>query len=79
MRKRKDRYTDGLEMEQFQHLSQISKYNSNYYVGFNNDLLYAKSDDDYTTVWYLIVEENTPLCLGSSYDNDKEILHNNNL
>ena len=48
------KYTEGLEMNQFDHIPQISQYNHNYYKGFDNDLLYAESDDDQTTEWYLV-------------------------
>lgn len=47
-------YLDGLNMDQFDHISEISQYNHNYYKGFGNDLLYAESDDDQTTEWYLV-------------------------
>lgn len=42
---KKEKYISGLDMEQFKHLPEISHYNSNYYLGFDKDLLYGKSDE----------------------------------
>ena len=53
-----NKYTNGLEMEQFERIVGVSFYNHNYYIGFDNDLLYAESDDDNTTEWYLILGRN---------------------
>jgi len=72
---KKDKYINGLEMEQFKHLPEISHYNYNYYVGFENDLLFGKSDDDNTTEWWLIVGDYEPIYLGESYCNENELLH----
>jgi len=69
----KTEYKEGIDMEQFFHLRRISCYNHNYYVGFGTDLLFAKSDDDNTTEWWLI-NGNTSTYLGESYVND-ETLH----
>jgi hypothetical protein len=44
-----EKYPNGLQMEQFKRIEEISHYNHNYYVGFDHDLLLAKSDDDNTT------------------------------
>lgn len=52
------KYINGLDMKQFKCLEDISFYNNNYYVGFNRELLYAKSDDDDTTEWYLVLNNN---------------------
>ena len=71
----KDKYINGLEMEQFTHLPEISHYNSNYYKGFEKDLLYGKSDDDNTTEWWLIVGSSEPKYIGESYYNENEMLH----
>lgn len=48
------KYIEGTDMEKFEHVPQISFYNHNYYKGFDNDLLFADSDDDNTTEWYLV-------------------------
>jgi len=48
------KYISGLDMAQFKHIEEISCYNNNYFVGFDKDLLFAESDDDNTTEWYLI-------------------------
>lgn len=71
----REQYINGLEMEQFKHLPEISDYNYNYYVGFGKDLLFGKSDDDYTTEWWLIVGDYEPIFLGESYSNENEQLH----
>lgn len=72
---KKDKYINGLRMEQFKHLPEISHYNHNYYVGFENDLLFGKSDDDKTTEWWLIFGDYQPIYLGESYCNEYELLH----
>lgn len=60
-------YEDGLNMNQFKHVKDISSYNSNYYVGLKpGDILYADSDDDHTTEWYLIRNMEF-IYLGESY------------
>lgn len=71
--KQLEKYTDGLDMEQFKHIPEISWYNHNYYVGFNQELLYGKSDDDRTTEWWLI-HGNFSYFLGES-DIEDEALH----
>lgn len=62
----KENYPEGTDMLQFKHLEDISSYNYNYYVGFNSDLLFAESDDDNTTEWYLVRDTNF-IKLGFSY------------
>ena len=59
-------YIDGLSMEQFIHIPEISCYNNNYFIGFGRDLLFGKSDDDNITNWY-IVDNNSFNVLGYSY------------
>ena len=56
-------------MGKFKHLKEISSYNRNYYIGFNNNLLYGKSDDDDTTEWWLLNGEDSHY-LGESYCSD---------
>lgn len=68
-----DQYEDGISMQQFKHIAEISCYNHNYYVGFRNNLLFGNSDDDSTTQWWLI-NGSTSVFLGESHIND-EILH----
>ena len=60
-------YYSGMDMEQFKRIKEISHYNFNYYIGLGSDLLFAKSDDDNTTEWYLISGSNEPVYLGVSY------------
>ncbi len=66
MKDRLEKYKDGMEMENLKHLAEISVYNFNYYVGHGKDLLFAKSDDDDTTYWFLILG-NESLFIGHSY------------
>lgn len=66
-------YKEGINMEQFHHIKEISFYNHNYYIGFGTDLLFGKSDDDMTTEWWL-VNGNTSIYLGESHAED-EVLH----
>lgn len=54
LKEKLDRY-DGLDMTSFEHIEKISCFNSNYYIGFNNDLLYGLSDDHDETGWWLII------------------------
>lgn len=76
MKNRKEIYINGLDMNQFENIDSISSYNHNYYIGFGQDLLFAKSDDDNTTEWYLVDE--SFIYLGESYCTENEILHRYN-
>jgi hypothetical protein len=67
-------YKEGTDMDKFTRIIEISSYNYNYYVGFGSDLLFAKSDDDNTTEWYLIRGSNIPFYLGVSYVSENEKL-----
>lgn len=72
------KYTEGLDMSQFKLMSEISYYNNNYHIGFGRDLLFAKSDDDNTTGWWLIIKHES-FYLGESHtsDGDKLIRYTN--
>ena len=58
----KERYKvyDGMDVGTLKHIPEISFYNNNYYIGLKRngndvpDLLFAKSDDDNLTEWYII-------------------------
>lgn len=67
-----NKYVEGLNINQFDHIPQISHYNHNYYKGFGNDLLYAESDDDSTTEWYLVNKSGNQSFkyIGLSHDSD---------
>jgi len=67
-------YKNGLDMKLFQVIKEVSSYNHNYHKGFNNDLLFALSDDDNTTEWWLI-KNRTFYFLGEAYTTEGEILH----
>ena len=69
-----DRYKNGLDMEQFKNIKEISSYNFNYYVGLDNDLLFCMSDDDNTSQWWVITGT-TSTFLGESYCTGGEKLH----
>lgn len=51
---------DGIDTSAFKHIPEISFYNNNYFVGLKrdknvtNDLLFAHSDDDNQTDWYVL-------------------------
>lgn len=66
-------YATGLSMKQFSHIPEISSYNHNYYIGLGKDFLFAHSDDDHTTEWYL-VEHLQFTYLGESYGDKDEKL-----
>lgn len=68
------KYPEGCDMNQFKHLSEVSSYNWNYYVGFNSDLLFGHSDDDDLTEWYLIRGDNKAIYLGISSVTGRDIL-----
>lgn len=70
----KAKYTEGLQMEQFKRIEEISHYNYNYYVGFEKDLLFAKSDDNSTTEWWIISNGDFHY-LGERYTTENELLH----
>jgi hypothetical protein len=71
----KGEYVSGISMEQFKHIPEISNYNFNYYVGFNKDLLFGKSDDDNHTDWWLIRgTENIYIGYSLTSDNEKLII-----
>lgn len=71
---KKSKYIQGLQMEQFKRIDEISHYNYNYYVGFDKDLLFGKSDDDNTTVWWIVSSGNFHY-LGESYTNESDLLY----
>ena len=72
---RAKKYIEGIQMDNFKHLPEISTYNRNYYVGYDKDLLFGDSDDDNTTIWYLVYEEEFRY-LGKSYTSEGDILIN---
>lgn len=69
-----EKYTEGLFMEQFTHVPQISSYNHNYYIGFDNDLIYAKSNDDNLTEYWLVKNESFTF-FGYSFESEDSKLH----
>jgi hypothetical protein len=69
------RYTTGLDMKQFTHIPKLSSYNSNYYKGLGDDIIYGKSDDNDTTAWYLIIGMDEEFYLGESYTSEGDKLY----
>lgn len=70
----KKKYSEGLQMNLFKHISEISSYNNNYYIGLDKDLLFGKSDDDNTTEWFLVLNKEF-IYLGESYNSENDVLH----
>ena len=67
------KYKDRLDMRQFRCLHDISFYNNNYYVGFDKDLLFGKSDDDNETEWFIVTPYGSTL-IGYSYTSENDLL-----
>lgn len=44
---------DDKEVLDFKRVPNVGYYNHNYYYGYDNDILYAESDDYELTEWYL--------------------------
>jgi hypothetical protein len=71
-----ERYQEGTDLTKFERIEKASSYNHNYYFGYDGDILYALSDDDNTTEWYLIQGERQPIYLGVSHvSQDDKYLH----
>lgn len=71
MKKEIEKY-NGMKVLDLKHVKRISKYNNNYYLhGLEEDLLFAQSDDDRTTEWYL-VKDKTFNFIGYSYSDVQE-------
>ncbi len=70
----KDKYVNGLKMENFTHIKGVGHYNNNYHIGFDGDLLFAKSDDDNTTDWYLVIPIGQTVYLGQSKTSEGDLL-----
>ena len=68
------KYVEGTRMSQFHRINEISLYNFNYYIGFDSDLLFCKSDDDNTSEWW-VINGNEAHYLGESYFDDDELLN----
>lgn len=51
-----ERY-EGVTPKELELIPEISSYNHNYYKGLNGDILYANSDDDNYTDWYLVEDD----------------------
>jgi len=67
------KYIEGMNMNNFKRIDEISVYNYNYYIGINNDLILGVSDDDDTTEWYLSQYERFDK-IGNSYYSQGNLL-----
>ena len=56
---------DGLDVDKFDHIPEISHYNSNYY-NCAGSLLYCDTGHDDSSDWYLIRGDSKPLMIGYS-------------
>lgn len=70
---------DKVLVNDFKHIPEISFYNHNYYIGLRrvpckNDLLFALSDDDNCTEWYLVTQYGRKP-IGYSYTSDGDEEH----
>lgn len=66
-------------IDKYKHVSEISCYNHNYYIGENRygvkaDLIFAKSDDDNMTDYYLVGQYGYEL-FGYSYTSQGDIIN----
>jgi hypothetical protein len=68
-----ERYQDGMDMTELKLIVVISHYNFNYYIGLDNDLLFAKSNDDNETDWYLLLGTHSHF-MGTSFCDQGDIL-----
>lgn len=70
---------DGIDTSIIKHIPEISCYNNNYYIGLKrgnsvtHDLLFAHSNDDNLTDWY-IINGNSVRYIGYEYT-DKGVLN----
>lgn len=67
---------NGISSKTLIHVSDISYYNHNYYKTDNdNYLLYAESDDDDYTSWYLCNNNSSKIvCFGESFSSSGNII-----
>ncbi len=68
-----EKYTDGLQMDKFPTIKEISVYSNIYCVGFDGDLLFGEADDDNTTEWFLVENESFKY-LGESHTTEGDKL-----
>lgn len=43
-----------MDMEQFKRIPEVSSYNHNFHIWLDWELLFAHSDDDGTTEWFIV-------------------------
>ena len=72
---------EGKTSNDFELIPDISFYNHNYYKGLDNDILYAESDDDDATDWYLCDPNNyqNKKAFGWSYTSEGNVIVVNKL
>lgn len=76
----KEHYNNKFQEQILEHIPQISSYNSNYYMGvirekmIARDLIYAISNDDNGTSYYLVRESGNILFAYSLASDDDKII-----
>jgi hypothetical protein len=68
-----EKYKNGMNMDDLKLVAEVSHYNFNYYIGLGSDLLFAKSDDENTTEWYLLSGTNNYF-IGHSFTDQGDLL-----
>jgi hypothetical protein len=68
---------NNIKESEFKHIPEISCYNHNYYIGLKDktthDLLYAESDDDNYTEWFILIDDKFVL-FAESFTNKGDVL-----
>lgn len=70
------KYTEGLDMTRFKVIKESNDHHNRYYIGFDNDLLYAESNDDGFTNWWVVTNKSfhhIGTSFFDSYDGDQLI------
>ena len=70
-----EKFKSGINPKEINHIPSLSYYNHNYYE-YCNELLYAVSDDDNHTVWYLICTDKR-IEIGESFITDSDEININ--
>ncbi len=71
---------NGMDLDKLKHIPEISFYNHNYYVGKKrlnyptNDLIFAKSDDDNFTEYYVVTTNGQHIYFGYSETSEDDVI-----
>jgi len=71
--KQKSQY-EGMMISDLTHIQYLSYYNHNYYLGLNNDLIFAHRDDDCCTTYYIVTRDRK-IAFAESSTASIEIMH----